>query len=114
MTRHGVDIPRGRMSVRERELRSALNRLLSGQGIVHGTLLERQRVCGKPNCRCVRGEGHVSLYLVVSEAGQSRQLYVPRDWEPTVREWIANYGKARRMMDDLSGLHWEKVRQRER
>jgi len=56
----------------------------------------------------------MSLYLVVSEAGRSRQLYVPRDWEPAVRAWIANYGQARRLMDELSSLHWEKVRQRRR
>jgi len=43
------------MSARERELRSVLNRLLSRQGLIHGTLLSRQRVCGKPNCRCARG-----------------------------------------------------------
>jgi len=102
------------MSVRERELRSALHRLLHGQGLVHGTLLERRRTCGKAGCRCARGERHMSLYLVVSEAGRSRQLYVPRDWEPAVRAWIANYGQARRLMDELSSLHWEKVRQRRR
>jgi hypothetical protein len=101
------------MSVSERNLRSAINRLLSQQGVVHGTLIERERVCGKPNCRCTRGYRHKSLYLVVSEGGKLRQLYVPADWQATVREWIENYQAARRLMDGLSSLHWEKVRKRQ-
>jgi Family of unknown function (DUF6788) len=104
---------RGQMSAAERQLRSALNRLLSQQGIVHGTLLTRQRVCGKATCRCARGHRHESLYLVVTEAGQSRQMYVPRRWEAAVRQWIANYSQARHLMDELSRLHWDKIRDRQ-
>ncbi len=112
MTRHAPRIFRGQMSAAERQLRSALNRLLSQHGVVHGTLLTRQRVCGKKTCRCAQGHLHESLYLVVSEAGQSRQMYVPRPWEAAVREWIANYGQARQLMDELSRLHWAKIRDR--
>jgi len=102
------------MSAAERQLRSVLNRLVGQEGIMHGTLIERQRVCGKPNCRCARGALHASLYLVVSEGGRGRQLYVPRAWEATVRQWIGNYGQARQVLEDLSRLHWDKVRQRQR
>jgi hypothetical protein len=50
---------------------------------------------------------------VVTEAGKSRQMYVPKQWEATVREWIEQYTQARQLMDDLSRLHWDKVRQRQ-
>src|SRR4030042_1323375 len=95
MTRQQPIIFRGQMSAAERQLRSALNRLLSQHGGVHGTLLRREGVCGKKTCRCARGHLHESLYLVVSEAGRSRQMYVPRRWEAAVRQWIADYGPAR-------------------
>jgi hypothetical protein len=101
------------MPARERELRSAINKILSQQGLIHGTLITRQRVCGKPNCRCTKGHLHQSLYLVVTEAGKSRQMYVPRQLEPAVREWIEQYNQARQLMDDLSRLHWDKVRHRQ-
>jgi hypothetical protein len=104
---------RGQMSAAERQLRSALNRLLSQHGVVHGTLLTRQRVCGKSTCRCTRGHPHESLYVVVTEGGQSRQMYVPRRWESAVRQWIANYSHARQLMDELSRLHWDKIRDRQ-
>jgi hypothetical protein len=112
MTRQQPFVFRGQMSAAERQLRSALNRLLSQHGAVHGTLLTRQRVCGKPTCHCAQGSGHESLYLVVSEAGHTRQMYVPRSWEATVRQWLANYGQARQWLDELSRLHWDKIRDR--
>jgi hypothetical protein len=101
------------MSAQERRLRSELNKLLSRQGVIHGTLVQRGRRCGKPNCKCVRGELHEGFYLVVTEGGRSRQLYIPKEWEPTVRQWIEQYHRARRLMDDISGIHWEKVRNRQ-
>jgi hypothetical protein len=101
------------MSPQERALRSAMNRLLSQAGLLHGTLLVRQRVCGKPGCRCTRGHRHESLYLVVTEGGQGRQLYVPRQYEALVRAWLENYQAARARLDELSRLHWEKLRQRQ-
>ena len=105
--------PRTKMSARERELRSTLNRILSQQGVLHGTLISRSRVCGKSNCRCAKGQLHESLYLVVTEAGKGRQMYVPRQWESAVRQWIEQYAQARRLMDELSSLHWAKIRQRQ-
>ena len=101
------------MSAHERELRSAINRILSQQGLIHGTLIVRKRVCGKGNCRCAKGQLHESLYLVVTQDGKGRQMYVPRQWEPAVRQWIEQYTQARRLMDELSDMHWQKVRQRQ-
>jgi hypothetical protein len=101
------------MSPAERQVRSALNQLLSQHGLAHGTLVVRRRVCGKPNCRCADGQLHEGLYLVVTEGGRPRQMYVPRRLEAEVRQWIDNYSKARGLLDDLSRLHWDKVRQRQ-
>ena len=101
------------MSVQERRLRSRLNKLLSGQGIIHGSLIRRRRVCGKSYCKCTRGELHEGLYLVVTEQSKSRQLYVPKQWEQTVQQWIDDYREARKLMDDISRIHWDKVRNRQ-
>src|SRR3989304_4209247 len=101
-----TDTPhRTQMSAQERQLRSALNRLLSQEGVIHGTLITRKRVCGKSNCRCIKGHLHESLYLVVTEAGKGRQMYVPKRCEAEVRQWIRQYEQARKLMDDLHRLH---------
>jgi len=98
------------MSVQERRLRSALAKLLSQQGIIHGTLSLRQRVCGKPNCKCVSGQKHDGLYLLVRHEGAVRQIYVPRDRREAVRQWVENYQKARELMDELSDIYEGRVR----
>lgn len=106
-------ITRTSQSAQERRLRSELRKILDSSGMLHGTVVERQRVCGKPNCKCARGQKHRSLYLVVTEGGKPRQLYMPEDWEQTVRQWVKDYQEARELMEELSRLHWQKVRERQ-
>ena len=101
------------MTVQERRRRSALARLITQRGLLRGNLLERRRVCGKPNCKCTRGELHASLYLVFSEGGKLRQLFIPKTWESRVRLWVTDYHEVRRLLEEISRLSVEKLRQRE-
>jgi len=103
-------IAKSRMSDQERQLRSALAKLLSQQGVIHGTLSLRHRVCGKPNCKCAKGQKHEGLYLLVRHEGTVRQIYVPEDRRETVRQWVENYHKARELMDELSAIYEDQVR----
>jgi hypothetical protein len=106
-------IPRGKMSAEERRFRSELAKLVSQCGILRGSLLPRRRVCGKPNCKCARGEKHESLYLVASEGGKLRQLYIPKEWEQTVRQWVEQHRRARQLLERISRIYWNKVRNRQ-
>lgn len=101
------------MSAQERRSRSALARLVTQRGLLRGNLLERRRVCGKPNCRCTRGELHAGLYLVFSEGGKLRQLFIPKTWESRVRLWVQDYHEIRLLLEEISRLYVEKLRQRE-
>ena len=96
----------------ERRLRSRLAQLVHSQGLLRGTLLVRRRGCGKAGCKCARGQLHESLYLVVSEQGRQRQLFIPKEWEPLVRRWVANHHDARELLEEISRIYWEKVRRR--
>ena len=98
------------MSAQERRLRSALAKLVSQQGILHGTLSLRRRVCGKPNCKCADGQKHEGLYLLVRHEGTVRQIYVPQDRRQDVQQWVENYRKARELMDELSDIYEGQVR----
>lgn len=101
------------MSSEERHLRSQLVQLLSSAGLLRATLNPVQKVCGKPGCRCSRGEKHPALYVVVSRNGKPRQLYVPRSLEPQARQWVASYRRVRELLDELSQLYWDKLSRRE-
>ncbi len=109
------EIPRAKMSAGERHWRSQLAQLAQGAGLLRGTLALRERVCGKPNCRCAKAKGkkHVSLYLVASYEGRARQLYIPKNLELQVRQWVQQYQEARSLLEDVSLLYWDKIRKRQ-
>jgi hypothetical protein len=102
------------MSTRERNQRSRLAQLVHEAGLLRGTLAVRERTCGKANCKCAQGEKHVSLYLVASYEGRVRQLFIPKDWEPQVRRWVEQYQEARKLLEEVSLLYWDKVQKRQR
>jgi len=103
------------MSKAERDLRSRLTKLLHSAGFIRGTLAVRERTCGKPGCRCVtKGEKHPALYLVLSEKGKYRQVFVPKAFEDVVRQWVESYADARALLEEISKLHHEKLRKREK
>lgn len=106
------DRRRPRFPEREQRLRSRLRELLVQEGVVRGTIAVREKVCGRPNCRCARGEKHRSVYLVASRAGKLQQLSIPRTLEPQVRRWVDTYQDLRDLLEELSLLHWEKLRDR--
>lgn len=58
------------------------------RGTVVFPLSVRARICGKPNCKCQKGEKHVDLFLVMSKGGKVEQLYIPREKEETVRQQV--------------------------
>lgn len=101
------------MTQRERNARSRLAQLIHDFGLIRGTLSQRERVCGKPNCRCAKGQKHVSLYLVASEGGKYRQVFIPKELEEVVRLWVQNHQKARDLFEEISIFHHERVRNRE-
>lgn len=106
---------RAQMSPRERELRSRLAQLINslGLGLARGTLTVREKSCGKPTCHCARGEKHRAPYLTASEEGKLRQLFIPLDIEEKARDWVDNYQRIRQLLEELSQLHWDKLKRRE-
>ncbi len=103
------------MSKAERDLRSRLTKLLHSTGIIRGSLAVRERTCGKSSCRCVTtGKKHSALYLVVSEEGKYRQIFIPKAFEDLVRQWVKSYADARALLEEISKLHHEKLRKREK
>jgi hypothetical protein len=101
------------MSPQERELRSRLAQLIGSLGLVRGTLTVREKSCGKPTCHCARGEKHRAPYLSASEEGKLRQLFIPLELEDKARGWVENYQRIRQLLEELSQLHWDKLKRRE-
>ena len=103
---------RTKLSAAERNFRSRLAQLASGQWFLRGTLSQRAGKCGKPNCHCTKGELHQSLYLVQSHQGKTRQICVPQAWGERVRQAVHDYQQMQRLIEEVSELEWKRLRER--
>jgi len=105
-------VARLELSAAERRFRSRVTQLAAGHWFLRGTLSERASTCGKPNCRCVRGDLHKSLYLVQSHDGKPRQICVPKAWEQRVRQAVTSYQQMQQFIEEISELEWNRLRDR--
>ncbi|MBZ5514511.1 MAG: hypothetical protein LAN62_06660 [Acidobacteriia bacterium] len=77
--------------------------------LLAGSLVKQYVICGKPRCRCERGEKHGPLYyLYWKEQGRSRSLYVPRAKVAELRRQIQNY---RHLQKELARLVRRQLRE---
>lgn len=99
-----------------RKRRQALLRQLPPlEAILRGSLIKRYKRCGKPGCKCADGPGHgPKYYLSVSRSGLRPQMdYVPQESHAQVSEFIANYHRAREVLEAISEINRELLRRRE-
>ena len=75
--------------------------------IIKGTLVEMEKICGKPNCRCTKGHKHKGLGLSQYVNGESRLQYIPKRIEKQVREGVRNYKQLKKSIHELSAINLE-------
>src|ERR1051325_1204090 len=103
-------------SVALRKRRNALLRQLPPlRAILRGSLIERYKRCGKPGCKCADGPGHgPKYYLSVSFPGLRPQMdYVPQESYAQTAEFLANYHRAREILESICEINRELLRRRE-
>ena len=82
-----------------------LRRLQRSDPMVQGSFYLLRRKCGKPNCRCARGQLHPAYVLTRSEQGKDRLYTVPKDQRARVRQWAAEYRRYQRARAVLIKRH---------
>ena len=100
-----------------RKRRNALvHRLPPLKSILRGSLIDRYKRCGKPGCKCADGPGHgPKYYLSVSYPGQRPQMdYVPQGDHQQITDFLANYHRARKILEEISEINRQLLRRRER
>ena len=93
--------------------RRLLHKLPPLDEVLRGSLVERAVRCGKPSCRCSSGERHTAVYLSVTHrGGRTEQISVPRHLIAAVRNGIAVYSQWWEILEQLSAINRELLRQR--
>lgn len=103
---------RAPLPAQDRAARSRLIRLLgAGKPLAQASLVTMARRCGKPGCKCVQGEKHVSLYLAARVGKTRKMLYVPPELEAAARRWVENGKAAQGLLDQMSQAQLERFMQ---
>ncbi len=83
---------RGYLTVQERQERSRLAQLVHQEPFLRGSLVDSTFKCGKDNCWCAKSsKGHPACYLSIRIGSKRKMIYVPKEQEKQMREWVKNH-----------------------
>jgi len=83
------------------QIRERTRPFFSDKPVIKGTVYELKRKCGKPGCKCSRGQLHSSMVLSSSEGGRTRLRVIPRGSLLEVKSKVERYQRLRRSRSRL-------------
>ncbi len=88
--------------------------LPSPDAVLRGTLIKRFRKCGKPHCRCATGEPHGPNYYLLIKQRDGSTVTVPvlPDDRATVRAYVANHRKLKKLVEEIAKINTELLRKK--
>ena len=60
------------------EMKRLVEPFFSDRPVIKGTVYELRRRCGKPGCKCAKGELHARMVVSASEKGKTQLRVIPR------------------------------------
>ena len=87
------------------EIKGLVEPLFSDRPVIKGTVYELRRRCGKPGCKCVRGELHARMVVSASEGGKTRLQVIPHGFLVEVRGKVRRYQQLRRVRARLGEIY---------
>jgi hypothetical protein len=89
-----------------------LDSIPSPENVIRSSLITRFIKCGKPNCRCVNGDGHEALYLSSYYYGHTSIDYVPKSYAEKISICLSSYETISATLVELSEINLELFRRR--
>jgi hypothetical protein len=87
------------------EIEGLIKPLFSDRPVMKGTVYELKRKCGKPGCKCARGELHTRMVLSASEGGKTRLQVIPHGSLGEVQQKVRRYQEFRRVRARLGEIY---------
>jgi hypothetical protein len=100
---------------RHRQLRERL-RALTHEPLMRGSLVNRLRRCGRPNCACATDPAarHGGKFLTVHLEGKTQAVHVRPADEPYIRAALASYQELWDLVNALTGCELAELRRKVR
>lgn len=87
------------------EIEGLVKPFFSNLPVMKGTVYALKRKCGKPGCKCARGELHTRMVLSASEGGKTRLQVIPHGSLGEVQEKVRRYQELRRVRARLGEIY---------
>ena len=87
------------------EIKGLIEPFFSDKPVIKGTVYELKRRCGKPGCKCARGELHRRMVVSASEEGKTRLQVIPRGFLVEVEDKVRRYRELRHVRTRLGEIH---------
>lgn len=97
---------RAQLAQAQQQLTSLLEDCFGREPLLPGSLYTLRRKCGKPNCRCTRGELHESTVLSYRGKGRPRNISPPPEQIKTLRAMTDDYRRVRQARAKL--VRWQR------
>jgi hypothetical protein len=103
---HRLSSLRSQLRQAQQLLPSLLEACFAREPLLPGSLYTLRRKCGKPSCRCCRGELHESTVLSYRGQGKPRNLATTPEHLPVLRALTAPYRRCRQARAQL--VRWQR------
>lgn len=97
---------RSQLSQAQQQLSGLLEDCFGRELLLPGSLYTLRRKCGKPNCRCTRGELHESTVLSYRGQGRPQNISPPPEQIDRLRQWTDDYRRVRQARAQL--VRWQR------
>ena len=84
----------GRLS---NEIRQIVEPFFSDKPVIKGSVYELKTKCGKPGCKCTKGQLHHRMVVSASEKGKTKLRAIPRGFLVEVQTKVCRYQELRRV-----------------
>jgi len=91
----------------DRQRRALFDRVLRPKPMVAGSLYEMKRKCGKPGCKCTRGEPHASWYLSRAEQGRTKLRYIGKIVPDRLARRVLRYQRHQKVLAQIRKIDTE-------
>jgi hypothetical protein len=87
------------------EIKGLVEPFFSNRPVIKGTVYELKRRCGKPRCKCARGELHARMVVSASQGGKTRLQVIPHGFLVEVQTKVRRYQELRRVRARLGEIY---------
>ena len=87
------------------EIRRIVEPFFSDKPVIKGSVYELKTKCGKPGCKCAKGQLHPRMVLSASEKGKTKLRALPRGFLIEVKTKVRCYQELRGARARLVEVH---------